>query len=167
MIALLKSLNAYADVVKVSNSPKLRRGPLVVYNEDNGIVKAFRNLPGVELVNVRRLNLLQLAPGGHLGRFVIWTEVAFTLLDDVYGTFEKAALYKKDYLLTTKITNPATTRLINLDEIQSVVRSVGQKVQKCPWTRLLTRPFSSASTRTRRPSVARNSVCLSSHIFSN
>jgi len=111
-VALLKSLHAYTDVVKVSNSRKLRagkgkmrnrrhrqrRGPLVVYNEDNGIVKAFRNLPGVELVNVRRLNLLQLAPGGHLGRFVIWTEGAFRLLDDVFGTFDKPALYKKDYM---------------------------------------------------------------------
>ncbi|KAJ7431312.1 ribosomal protein L4 domain-containing protein [Mycena galericulata] len=56
---LLKSLNAYADVIKVSNSRKLRAGkgkmcnprhrqrcgPLVVYNEDNSIVKAFRHLP--------------------------------------------------------------------------------------------------------------------------
>jgi large subunit ribosomal protein L4e len=111
-VALLKSLHAYADVVKVSNSRKLRagkgklrnrrhrqrRGPLVVYNEDNGIVKAFRNLPGVELVNVRRLNLLQLAPGGHLGRFVIWTQGAFALLDEVFGTFETPSLHKKDYM---------------------------------------------------------------------
>ena len=74
-----------------------RRGPLVVYNEDNGIVKAFRNLPCVELVNVRRLNLLQLTPGGHLGRFVIWTEGAFALLDEVFGTFDKLSVYKKDY----------------------------------------------------------------------
>ncbi|RDB29344.1 60S ribosomal protein L4-B [Hypsizygus marmoreus] len=148
-VALLKSLHAYADVIKVSNSRKLRagkgklrnrrhrqrRGPLVVYNEDSGIVKAFRNLPGVELVNVRRLNLLQLAPGGHLGRFVIWTEGAFALLDDVYGTFDKVALYKKDYILpSAKITNPDVTRLINSDEIQSVVRPAGQKVQKRPWT---------------------------------
>ncbi|KAG5650409.1 hypothetical protein H0H81_012346 [Sphagnurus paluster] len=148
-VALLKSLNAYADVVKVSNSRKLRagqgklrnrrhrqrRGPLVVYNEDNGIVKAFRNLPGVELVNVRRLNLLQLAPGGHLGRFVIWTEGAFALLDDVYGTFDKPAVYKRNYILpTSKITNPDVTRLINSDEIQSVVRPAGQKIQKRPWT---------------------------------
>ncbi|KAG5220356.1 ribosomal protein [Salix suchowensis] len=92
-VALLKALHAYADVVKTA--PRT----LVVYNEDNGIVKAFRNLPGVELVNVRRLNLLQLAPGGHLGRFVIWTEGAFGLLDEVYGTFDKASVYKKDYLL--------------------------------------------------------------------
>lgn len=111
-VALLKTLKAYTDVEKVSNSRRLRagkgkmrnrryrqrRGPLIVYSEDQGIVKAFRNLPGVELVNVRRLNLLQLAPGGHLGRFVIWTEGAFTLLDEVFGTFDKPAVYKKDYM---------------------------------------------------------------------
>lgn len=111
-VTLLKTLKAYNDVVKVSNSRKLRagkgklrnrrhrqrRGPLIVYNEDGGIVKAFRNIPGVELVNVRRLNLLQLAPGGHLGRFVIWTEGAFGLLDEVFGTFEKASAFKKDYM---------------------------------------------------------------------
>jgi len=148
-VTLLKSLNAYTDVIKVSNSRKLRagkgklrnrrhrqrRGPLIVFKEDNGIVKAFRNLPGVEVVNVRHLNLLQLAPGGHLGRFVIWTEGAFGLLDEVFGTFDKASVYKKDYLLpTAKITNPDVTRLINSDEIQSVVRPAGQKTQKRPWT---------------------------------
>jgi len=74
-----------------------RCGPLVVYNEDNGIVKAFRNLPGVEQVNVRRLNLLQLASGGHLGCFIIWTEGAFALLDEVFGTFNKFSVHKKDY----------------------------------------------------------------------
>ena len=97
-VALLKALHAYSDVVKVSNSRKLRarkgkmrnrrhrqrRGPLVVYNENNAIIKAFRNLPGVELVNVRRLNLVQLAPGGHLDRFVIWTEGAFVFLEEVW-----------------------------------------------------------------------------------
>ncbi|KZP03423.1 hypothetical protein FIBSPDRAFT_807825, partial [Athelia psychrophila] len=148
-VALLKALGAYEDVVKVSNSRKLRagkgklrnrrhrqrRGPLIVYNEDKGITKAFRNLPGVELVNVTRLNLLQLAPGGHLGRFVIWTEGAFSLLDDVFGTFEKASLHKKDYFLpTSKIHNPDVTRLINSTEIQSVLRPAGQKVQKRPWS---------------------------------
>ncbi|KII89722.1 hypothetical protein PLICRDRAFT_39866 [Plicaturopsis crispa FD-325 SS-3] len=148
-VALLKTLNAYSDVVKVSNSRKLRagkgkmrnrrhrqrRGPLIVYNEDNGIVKAFRNLPGVEIVNVRRLNVLQLAPGGHLGRFVIWTEGAFALLDEIFGTFDKAAVYKKDYILpTAKISNPDVTRLINSAEIQAVVRPANAKIQKRPWT---------------------------------
>ena len=29
--------------------------------------------------------LVQLAPGGHLGRFIIWTKSAFSKLDDLYG----------------------------------------------------------------------------------
>jgi large subunit ribosomal protein L4e len=111
-VTLLKTLHAHADVAKVSNSRTLRagkgkmrnrrhrqrRGPLIVYKENNGIVQAFRNIPGVELVNVTRLNLLQLAPGGHLGRFVIWTEGAFRMLDEVFGTFDKASIHKKDYM---------------------------------------------------------------------
>ena len=30
--------------------------------------------------------LLQLAPGGHLGRFIVWTKSAFEQLDSVFGT---------------------------------------------------------------------------------
>ncbi len=37
----------------------LRKGPLVVYGSNNGIAKAFRNLPGVEVASVDSLNLLQ------------------------------------------------------------------------------------------------------------
>lgn len=36
-----------------------RKGPLVIYANDSGISKAFRNLPGVEVASVDRLNLLQ------------------------------------------------------------------------------------------------------------
>ncbi len=111
-VTLLKTHGAYKDIEKVWGSRALRsgkgkwrnrrwrtrRGPLVVYNEDKGIVKAFRNLPGVECCNVRNLNVLQLAPGGHLGRFVVWTESAFCRLDEIYGTPEKASEYKSGYL---------------------------------------------------------------------
>ena len=81
-VSLLKKLNAYDDVQKCIDSKKIRagkgkmrnrrytmrRGPLLIYNEDHGIRQAFRNLPGVELLKVDRMNLLQLCPGGHLGR---------------------------------------------------------------------------------------------------
>ncbi|GAO46666.1 60S ribosomal protein L4-A [Saitoella complicata NRRL Y-17804] len=144
-VALLRELKAYRDVIKVSNSRKVRagkgklrnrrhrqrRGPLVVYSEDNGLVKAFRNIPGVELANVRTLNLLQLAPGGHLGRFIIWTQSAFELLDSIYGTYQKGSALKKDYFLPShQISNPDITRLINSDEIQSVLKPAGPKHQK-------------------------------------
>ncbi len=42
----------------------LRKGPLVVFGNDAGISRAFRNLPGVECTSVDRLNLLQVREGG-------------------------------------------------------------------------------------------------------
>ncbi|KAL2912342.1 60S ribosomal protein L4B [Polyrhizophydium stewartii] len=148
-VALLKSVKAYVDVEKVVNSKKLRagvgkirnrrhtqrRGPLVIYNEDKGLVKAFRNIPGVETANVNSLNILQLAPGGHVGRFVIWTKSAFEKLDALYGSADKPSELKKDYSLPTSIVaNPDLPRLINSDEIQAVVRPAGPSRTKRPFT---------------------------------
>lgn len=37
----------------------MRKGPLVIYGDENNLVKrTARNLPGVEVCNVHRLNLL-------------------------------------------------------------------------------------------------------------
>ena len=103
-----------------------RRGPLVVYNpETDGkhLVRAFRNIPGVESCSVHALNLLQLAPGGHLGRFIIWTSAAFAALDEVYGSTTSPSTFKKDYLLPSNlVSNADITRLINSSEVQSVLR---------------------------------------------
>jgi len=102
----------------------LRRGPLVVYKEDNGIVQAFRNLPGVDTAQVDSLNLLQLAPGGHLGRFIIWTQGAFTRLNEVWGSQSRESTVKKGYKLPRAlISNSDVTRLINSDEVQTHVRA--------------------------------------------
>ena len=140
-IALLQAVGAGADLVKVQKSRKMRagkgklrnrrfrqrRGPLVVYNpETDGkdLVKAFRNIPGVETSPVFSLNLLQLAPGGHLGRFVIWTSSAFEALDQVYGTTTSPSALKRDYLLPSNlVANADLTRLINSSEIQSVLKA--------------------------------------------
>lgn len=143
-IAALKAVGASSDLLKVLKSKKLRagkgkyrsrrwtqrKGPLVVYAEDNGIVKALRNVPGVETANVTALNLLQLAPGAHLGRFVIWTEAAFAKLDQVWGS-ETVASSKVGYSLPANIISTSdVTRIINSAEIQSVVRPAGQPTQK-------------------------------------
>lgn len=138
-VTLLKSLGAYDDVERVMETRKLRagkgkmrnrrhkqrRGPLVVYGADNGIVQAFRNLPGVDLCCVDHLNLLQLAPGGHVGRFVIWTENAVCKLDSIYGTGETGSSIKNNFVLPKNIiSNSDVARIINSDEIQSVVRPI-------------------------------------------
>mmetsp|Transcript_52432 Transcript_52432/g.114707 ORF Transcript_52432/g.114707 Transcript_52432/m.114707 type:complete len:405 (-) Transcript_52432:71-1285(-) len=101
----------------------MRRGPLVIYNEDNGIVRAFRNIPGVETACVTRLNLLKLAPGGNFGRFIIWTEGALKKVGEMYGTMKSGAPLKKGYSLPrAAMENADVARIINSDEIQSVLR---------------------------------------------
>merc|ERR1719240_367103 len=101
----------------------LRRGPLVVYAEDNGISRAVRNLPGVESYSVERMNLLKLAPGGTFGRFIIWTEGAFKKLNDIYGSLKSGAPMKKGYRLPrAMMENADVARIINSDEVQSVLR---------------------------------------------
>jgi len=136
-IAHLKAVGAFSDVEKVKDSRKLRRGkgkmrnrrhvqrlgPLVVYKEDNGIVQAMRNLPGVELAQVERLNLLQLAPGGHMGRFIVWTQSAFEALNGIYGSVTRESTQKSGYTLPQNVMmNSDITRLINSDEVQSKVK---------------------------------------------
>lgn len=135
-LELLAKLGAMDDVEKARTSKNLRRGkgkmrnrryvsrrgPLVVYAGGPEVPRAFRNIPGVECAHVDRLNLLQLAPGGHLGRFCIWTKSAFARLDEVFGTTDKESTMKKGYKLPRNImTNPDLARLINSDEIQSIV----------------------------------------------
>ncbi|KIZ07413.1 60S ribosomal protein L4 [Monoraphidium neglectum] len=136
-VEVLKAVGALPDATKARDSKALRagkgkmrnrrytlrKGPLVVFASDDGISKAFRNLAGVEVASVERLNLLQLAPGGHLGRFVVWTKGAFEALDRVYGTTTTASEQKKGYKLPRPImANADVARLINSDEVQSVVR---------------------------------------------
>ncbi|RLG96436.1 50S ribosomal protein L4 [Candidatus Bathyarchaeota archaeon] len=63
---------------------KKGKGPLIVVAQDNGIGYAARNLPGVEISSVAGLNAELLAPGAHPGRLVIWTESAFSQIDEVW-----------------------------------------------------------------------------------
>jgi len=144
-VSLLKAIHADADVTKAKNSKSVRsghgknrnrrftarRGPLLVYsaNEGQKLWRAFRNIPGVECINVNRLNLLQLAPGGHVGRFCIWTASAFASLDKIYGTYQKKSSHKKNYQLPRPlVANPDLGRLINSEEVQAVLRSKKDKL---------------------------------------
>ena len=136
-VALLEKLGAYEDVERVKKSKHIRagqgkmrnrryvmrKGPLVIYDDNNKkLVQAFRNIPGVDTCEVSRLNLLQLAPGGHLGRFIVWTENAFARLDSLYGTYEENSKEKRNYHIPRPVmTNADLVRLINSDEIQAVV----------------------------------------------
>jgi len=116
-VNFLKRHNAWSDVKRVYASMRnragkgklrnrrkvMRKGPLIIYNKNNGLSLAFRNIPGVETICVDRLNLLKLAPGGHVGRFCIWTEGAMQKLDQIYGTYHKKAELKDNFNLPQPI----------------------------------------------------------------
>lgn len=138
LLSVLKRLGLFEDVTKVVSTRKVRvgsgkyrnrryqtrKGPLVVYDSSAALVKqSASNIPGVEYCHVDRLNLLQLAPGGHVGRLIVWTKGAFERLNALFGTLEQPSLLKKGYVLERPLLNSANiSRLINSDDVQSVVR---------------------------------------------
>lgn len=85
---MLDLLGATPDLERVANGKSLRsgrgkvrgkrhtkkKGPLFVVNDESeSLMRALRNIPGVDVVNVTRLNIRLLAPGGQLGRFTVYT----------------------------------------------------------------------------------------------
>jgi large subunit ribosomal protein L4e len=145
ILAALKNFGAGDDLAKVRNSKKIRsgtgkyrnsryvmrKGPLIVYgNESTGVKQAARNLPGVDTCHVNRLNILQLAPGGHLGRFVIFTKDGFKALNSIFGTPSNVSQEKKGYRLNRPVMNCADiARIINSDQVQTKLREVRKSIR--------------------------------------
>lgn len=144
-VVLLRRLRAWTDVQKVYKTRRFRAGkgkmrnrrrtsklgPLIIYGKDQGLTKAFRNIPGVSLISVNKLNLMKLAPGGHVGRFCIWTESAFQRLNALYGTWRQKSKLKSDYNLPQPImTGTDLSRLLKSDEIQKVIRRPRKMVRR-------------------------------------
>merc|ERR1712024_25573 len=144
-VVFLRRNKAWADVAKVYATKRMRagkgklrnrrtvmkRGPLVIYDQDQGLTKAFRNIPGVDTISVDNLNLLKLAPGGHVGRFCIWTEGAFKKLDGLYGTWRKPSSVKNSWNLPQpKMANTDLSALLKSEAIRKVLRAPNRKVKR-------------------------------------
>lgn len=145
VIFLRRDVKAWTDVEQVYKSKRLRagkgkmrnrrriqkRGPLIIYDNDQGLTRAFRNIPGVDTISVDKLNLLKLAPGGHVGRFCIWTESAFKKLDSIYGTWRKPSETKKNWNLPMpKMAVTDLSKLLKSEEIRKVLRAPNRKVRR-------------------------------------
>ena len=61
---------------------KIKKSVLIVTGENSPVLKASRNLPGVEAVTANSLNAELLAPGTEAGRLVVWTTGAINALDE-------------------------------------------------------------------------------------
>merc|ERR1711990_841886 len=139
---LLATLNRFGcadDLAKVRRSKQIRqgtgkyrnsryvmrKGPLVIYGDGSAnLRRAARNLPGVDICHVSRLNILQLAPGGHLGRFCVFTEDAFRAMGNQYGTNKAECTERTGYHLNRHVMNCADlSRIINSDQVQAKLRA--------------------------------------------
>ena len=162
-LSVLKRLGLSEDVQKVMDSRKVRvgqgksrnrryvqrKGPLVVYDSEAALVKkSTSNIPGVETCHIDRLNLLQLAPGGHVGRLVMWTRSAFDHLSKVFGSVDQPSTLKRGYTLERPmLTNSNVSRIINSDEVQMVVRP--QQSNKCLHDRKKRNPLKNSALMSR------------------
>lgn len=93
---VLANLGLWPDVERVRDSVKVRAGkgkmrgrrkkhgvgPLIVVKDGGAVLKAARNLPGVDVVKIDRLNVEALAPGTHPGRLTVWSESALKRLEE-------------------------------------------------------------------------------------
>ncbi len=91
-------LGVWPDIYRVRESRKVRAGkgkrrgrkfkqavgPLIVINENEGIVEAARNILGVDIVTIEGLNVELLAPGTHPGRLTIWTSSTIEKVDALF-----------------------------------------------------------------------------------
>lgn len=138
MLKALSNIGLDDDLTRARKSKRMRpgmgkmrttrftfkKGPLVVYGDADPVVKrTARNLPGVDTCHVSRLNLLQLAPGGHLGRLVAFTQDAFKQLDQIFGTYRERSVQKSGFQLGRPMMSVADlARIINSDQVQSLIR---------------------------------------------
>merc|ERR1711976_97158 len=160
-IAMLKAAGVWDDVKRVMSNKglrsgkgkmrdrrhKWRRGPLFIVDEGcESLRRAIRNIPGCDICNVNRLNIRQLAPGGHLGRFCVWTQSAFARLESIFGNGKAASHVKGGYRLQHDVVTSADLNgLINSDAVQSVVREAKTQAKR---------------TRGTKPNPLRNRVAM-------
>ncbi len=94
VIEVFKAIGVYADVERAKETKRVRAGKgkmrgrryvmkksvLLVVGSDGGIIKAAKNLPGVDAVLVKDLNVELLAPGCKAGRLTVWSKSAIDYL---------------------------------------------------------------------------------------
>jgi len=96
---LLTNLGVWEDMERASKR-KMRAGrgsvrgrplkhpvsALLVVEKKQGAEKAFRNFPGVKVVDAASLNVSDLAPGTHPGRLTIWTQSSLKAIGNRLGS---------------------------------------------------------------------------------
>ena len=94
-VAMMEGLGLSADLDRSRKGRNIRAGKgkmrgrkyrtpkslLLVVAQKDGLDRAARNLPGVDVVTAKDLCAEDLAPGGDLGRLTVWTKSAVEALE--------------------------------------------------------------------------------------
>ena len=97
ILKVFEKLGLTEDIERVKTNVKIRSGKgkkrgrkykkrksvLVVVKDNFGIFQATRNLPGVDIVEISKLNCRDLAPGALPGRLTLWSQSAFKQLNNM------------------------------------------------------------------------------------
>ncbi|KAI5169936.1 large subunit ribosomal protein L4e [Pancytospora epiphaga] len=135
-MALLTALGIDEDLERVEKSRtitcgkgkmrgrryNMKKGPLVIHAGDS--LPAFENIRGLDIMNIDYLNILELTPGGKLGRLVIWTESAFLKLNSLFGAIGGMSELKAGYSLPEAIIScEDLDEYIYSNEIQALINT--------------------------------------------
>ena len=96
MHSILCNLGFREELVKIKGSRKIRsgkgkvrgrkyknkKGILIIIKDDFGIVNASRNISGTDVIKYENVSIDNLAPGGVSGRLILWSQSAFSELNN-------------------------------------------------------------------------------------
>lgn len=96
MHSILCNLGFKEELLKIKMSRKIRsgkgkvrgrkyknkKGILIIIKDDFGIVNASKNIPGTDVIKYENVSIENLAPGGVSGRLVLWSQSAFSELNN-------------------------------------------------------------------------------------
>ena len=94
-VAMMEGLGLGDDLVRAKEGRKIRAGKatmrgrkyrtpksiLLVVSKKEGLHKAAKNVPGVDVIATKDLSAEDLAPGGDIGRLTVWTKSAIEELE--------------------------------------------------------------------------------------
>jgi len=95
VVEVFEAVGVYGDIQRAAERKRIRAGKgkmrgrrytikksiLVVVSKPCSVMSAARNLPGIDIVSVKDLNVELLAPGAHAGRLTLWTKSAVGFLE--------------------------------------------------------------------------------------
>ena len=80
-----------------------KTGPLIVVSDKCGLLKSAKNLAGIDIVKVDKLNAKHLAPGVSIGRLTIFTDKAIERLEKEGLFFDKIKVTKPEIKKTKPV----------------------------------------------------------------